>query len=210
MKKHWIVTLAALAAAVVAAPASAQAYLGFGVGGAKTSSMSATSATIAGVPFTVSGEDENRLSWKVLAGYQITPVWGVEVQFAQLGKRNAAVAFGAPVNAQGTTNNGSATHSGIAVTGTLPLGQSFYLMGKLGIAYNSMDTLSVTVGVDTVTTDNSRRTDVLVGLGGGYDFTKNIGMRLEFESLGKMSKTSSTWNNNVKGENLSLNLLYRF
>jgi len=210
MVRNLIATLAALAATVFSASTSAQAYLGVGVGGAKTNNVSESSTTTAGVSFNVSRADENRSAWKFLAGYQFTPNWGMEAQVVQLGTRNATVAFGTPVNAQGTTNSGSATHSGIAGTGTLPLSQNFYLMGKLGVSFNSMDTLSVTVGGVTVASDSSRKTDVLAGVGGGYNFTKNIGFRLEFESLGKLSKTSNTWNNNVKSENLSLNLLYRF
>lgn len=61
---------AALTTFLVAGPASAQMYLGAGVGSAKT--------------------DTRQTSWKLYGGYQFSPVWGMELGYTDLGKYRGA------------------------------------------------------------------------------------------------------------------------
>lgn len=68
MKK--ILMAAAVAAAFAALPASAQLYLGGGVGEAKT--------------------DTRETSWKLYGGYQFNPTWGLELGYTDLGKYRGA------------------------------------------------------------------------------------------------------------------------
>ena len=55
----------AFSAALLAGPASAQMYLGAGVGAAKT--------------------DTHETSWKLYGGYQFNPTWGIEAGYTDLG-----------------------------------------------------------------------------------------------------------------------------
>ena len=64
MKK--LLLAAAFSAAIVAEPASAQMYLGAGVGASKTDT------------------DEN--SWKLYGGFQFSPTWGLELGYTDLGR----------------------------------------------------------------------------------------------------------------------------
>jgi len=64
MKK--LLLAAAFSAAIVAGPASAQMYLGAGVGASKTDT------------------DEN--SWKLYGGFQFSPTWGLELGYTDLGR----------------------------------------------------------------------------------------------------------------------------
>ena len=64
MKK--LLLAAAFSAALVAGPASAQMYLGAGVGASKTDT------------------DEN--SWKLYGGFQFSPTWGLELGYTDLGR----------------------------------------------------------------------------------------------------------------------------
>ena len=68
MKK--ILMALAVSAAFAAFPASAQLYLGGGVGEAKT--------------------DTRETSWKAYGGYQFTPTWGMELGYNDLGKYRGA------------------------------------------------------------------------------------------------------------------------
>jgi OOP family OmpA-OmpF porin len=68
MKK--ILMALAVSSAFAAFPASAQLYLGGGVGEAKT--------------------DTRETSWKVYGGYQFTPTWGLELGYNDLGKYRGA------------------------------------------------------------------------------------------------------------------------
>jgi OOP family OmpA-OmpF porin len=64
MKK--LLMAAAFSAALVAGPASAQMYLGTGVGASKT--------------------DSSKTSWKLYGGFQFNPTWGVELGYTDLGR----------------------------------------------------------------------------------------------------------------------------
>ena len=157
MKKIFMV--AAVAAAFTALPASAQLYLGGGVGEAKT--------------------DTRETSWKMYGGFQFNPTWGLELGYTDLGKYR-----GADIESYS-----------LAVTGTIPLNQQWSLIGKLGAAENRPDAAA-----------NGNNTAVLIGVGVGYSFSKNVGLRLEYEDFGKLSDAS----NSSRGKNLGLSLKYSF
>ncbi len=152
---------ATISAALVAGQASAQMYLGAGVGSSKT--------------------DNREDSWKLYGGYQFNPAWGLELGYTDLGQYR-----GADVESYS-----------LAGTGTMPLGERWALLGKLGVASNRPHF----AGADN-------HTDALVGLGVGYSLSKNIGLRLEYEDFGKLSKAST--GENSRGRNLGLSMKYGF
>lgn len=157
MKKILIV--AAVAAAFTALPASAQLYLGGGLGESKT--------------------DTRETSYKLYGGYQFNPIWGLELGYTDLGKYR-----GADIESYS-----------LAVTGTMPLNQQWSLLGKLGAAENRPDAAA-----------SGNNTDVLIGVGVGYSFNKNVGMRLEYEDFGKLSDAGGS----SRGKNVGLSLKYNF
>ncbi len=157
MKKILMAT--AVAVAFTALPASAQLYLGGGVGEAKT--------------------DTRETSWKLYGGYQFNPTWGLELGYNDLGKYR-----GADIESYS-----------LAVTGTMPLNERWSLLGKLGAAENRPDAAA-----------NGNHTDVLLGVGVGYSFNKNVGLRLEYEDFGKLSDAGGS----SRGRNVGLSLKYGF
>lgn len=204
MKK--ILMAAAIAGVFVAAPASAQWYLGGGIGAgqAKLGSQSASAGT---TTVTVQGNTDWNTSGKIFGGYQFTPNWGVEGQYVYLGKSN----FSATSNNGTVSGNGSfnAQSWGIAATGTLPLSNSFYLMAKLGAAFNHVDNINGCAtgpGGTACVGGNDNKTDLLVGAGAGYNFTPNWGLRVEYENFGKMAKNVG----DVKGQNFAVSVKYSF
>jgi len=171
--------LVACASALISAPASAQWYVGAGAGSAQAK-LGASGA--------VSGNDSYKSSGKLFGGYQFSPNWGMEGQYVYLGKFD--------------TNTGSYKPEswGLAGTGTVPLSNKFYLMGKLGAAFNR--TSGGNLG-------GSNKTDLLAGVGVGYNINANWGVRAEYENFGKMTK-NTTNGSDIKGQNWTINVKYAF
>lgn len=152
---------AAFSTIVMAGSASAQTYLGAGIGEAKT--------------------DTRETSWKLYGGYQFNPTWGVELGYTDLRRFRGS-------------DIGSWSLAG---TGKLPLSERWSLLGKLGAAWNRPKFPG-----------SSNHTDLLAGIGVGYSMTKNVGLRLEYEDFGKLSKVNT--GNDSKGRNLGLSVIYTF
>lgn len=125
--------------------------------------------------------DSSETSWKLYGGYQINPTWGVELGYNDLGRYSGS-------NIQNWT---------IAGTGTMPLNANWALLGKLGLASNRPSF-----------TGASNHTALLMGIGVGYSFSKNVGVRLEYEDFGKLSNVSN--GSNSRGSNLGLSVKYTF
>jgi OOP family OmpA-OmpF porin len=158
MKKLLI---AAAFSALLAGPVAAQVYVGAGGGESNT--------------------DNNKTSWKVYGGYQIDPIWGVELAYNNLNRNGGA-------DLENVT---------LAGTGTLVLDPNWALLGKVGVAVNhSKDT------------GFSNHSDLLLGAGIAYNMSKNWGLRLEYEDFGKLATNNNAANSN--GHNLALSLKYGF
>ena len=107
--------------------------------------------------------DDSDTSLKVFGGYQFTPNWGLEVGFVDHGK----VSSGAT----------SIDVSGFEVVGvgTFPINPQFSLFGKLG--FFNWDADLRTPG----TSLSDSGTDLTLGLGVQYRFTKNLFGRAEWQ-----------------------------
>lgn len=190
----------AVAAAFVAMPASAQWYAGIGAGSSKTTGVDGP-ITGVGIPAgtRMTGGDSNEGMLKLYGGYQITPNWGIELQYSDLGKRDvvARTATGAPIVA-GTFK---ATQYSIAGTGTLPLGANFSLLGKLGIS-NNHGKISV-LGQS----DSGSKTSLMAGVGVAYNLTPALAVRLEYEDFGKMG---DGFGGSIRTNSTSVSLKYAF
>jgi OmpA-OmpF porin, OOP family len=205
MKK--ILMAVAVAGAFVAAPASAQWYAGVGVGSAKTS-MGTNSFGVGATNFSFTQRDSRDTSWKLYGGYQFTANWGAELQYVDLGRYGYRLTSGA----NESTSGGKADSWGLAGTGTLPLGSGFSLMGKLGIARNSLSVGSTSVtntGVTGTVSGSSTSTALLAGVGLGYNFNRNVGIRAEYENFGKMGQFNNG-GGSVRGDNWAISLKYSF
>ena len=182
-----------------------QFYVGAGVGASKASGADG-STTIGGVAVSASGGNATKTSWKLYGGYQFTPNWGLETQYSELGDRTYTVSAGA---ASGSTKLRAYQWS-LAGTGTLPLSDQFYLMAKLGATRNHVGGGNFTIGAVSVAVGGSDRTELLAGIGAGYNINKNVGVRVEYENFGKLSNNGGINNNSVKSDNWSVSLKYSF
>ncbi len=170
--------LVAFACAFVSGPASAQWYAGAGVGSAQAK---------LGGRGAIQGNDSYETGIKVFGGYQFTPIWGVEGQYVYLGEHNTNVGSYKPESWS------------LAGTGTVPLSDKFYLMGKLGASFNRLS--GSNLGGDD-------KTDLLVGVGVGYKINTKWGIRAEYEDFGKISKNTN--GGDIKGQNWSVSVKYAF
>ena len=147
-------------------------------------------------------DPNNSFSYQIAGGYNFTPMWGVEVGYAGLGKLNrpltvSGVSVGAELNTKSYY---------LAATGTFPMNDKFSLFGKLGVANNKTDisgnALGVNVGVGTTNT-----TGLLAAVGGAYKLADNFTGTLAYTYFGnndfdiagaKLEGTVAAWTVGLK------------
>ena len=190
MKK--LLTACAIATAFVALPASAQWYIGGGVGSSKLSGMDFGQGGV-----TRSGGDSSKTSVKVYGGYQITPSWGVEAQVANLGERTVTDSFGGVAR---DSTKFMVSQLSVAGTATWPVVQNLALVGKLGATIN---TVSDPVYSDNFESENN--TGLLAGVGLAFSITPKLTARLEYEDFGKLFSDHP-----ARASNVSLTVQYAF
>lgn len=107
--------------------------------------------------------------WKLYGGYKFNKNFGIEGGYYQL------------IDAEDDVSNLKLSGLGIAATAAMPLGDKAEVFGKLGalsteaeVTYNSPKN-----GIDS----SKKSTDLLVGIGAGYKFTQNLGIRGEYEHV---------------------------
>ncbi|MFC6280639.1 MULTISPECIES: outer membrane beta-barrel protein [Polaromonas] len=199
MKKLFVV--AALASTFMASTAFAQGYIGFGIGSSRANNADGTSGG-----FTVSGGNSNKGSAKIYGGFQFTPNWGLEAQYSDLGNR-AVLITNSTTGAAAGSGNYRASQFSIAGTGTLPIGQSFALIGKLGISANRANGSATA----PFSFSSQNKSDLLVGIGVSYSITPRLAVRLEYEDFGKFTGGGNIGNTgSTRLNNTSLNLQYAF
>lgn len=188
MKKLLIA--AAVASTFMATSAFAQGYIGFGVGSSNSRGANSTVGAVS-----VTGGESSKGSAKIYGGFQFTPNWGLEAQYTDLGNRNYTV------NNAGVVTNGNARSSqySLAGTGTLPIAQSFALIGKLGVSANRANYPG-----------SSNKTSLMAGVGVSYSITPRLAVRLEYEDFGKFSDNNGFGGGSIRANNTSLNLQYAF
>lgn len=103
-------------------------------------------------------------AYGVLVGYQYNRNLAVEGEYTDLGRFSTAA---------GATGKSDAW--GLSAMGILPLENKFSLYGKLGVARS---------GTSTSTATGNNRTAATYGLGGQFNATTTIGLRVGWERYG--------------------------
>ena len=98
----------------------------------------------------------------------------------------------------------------VAGSGVLPIGRSFSLQGRLGLAVPSPE-YSISSAASTLSTlaslDPARvRSNLLWGFGGQYDFNPNVGLRMDFNS--RYGEDAAA--NRARNDLWSINTVVRF
>lgn len=201
-KKMLVLSGLALAASMLA-PQAAFAqdkgfYIGLGVG---QSDAKEACTELGGVGFSGSCDDTST-GKKIFLGYQFNPNFALEGGYVDLGKfkANGAV-LGIPVSAYAKAKTWQ-----LVAVGTLPLANNFSVFGKAGFHNWDADAGVTALGLTSTTSDKG--IDFTFGLGAGYDITKNLGLRLEWERFRHVGEDDTTGKSNV--DLLSVGLRYRF
>lgn len=182
-----------MTAALVALPAAAQEsgwYAGLSVGSSKAGD------TCSNVDASVSCDDKTT-AVKLIGGYQVNRNFAVELGFTpQLAKASASE--------PGVTEQIKSSAFEAVLVPSLPIGD-FSLFGKLGIyAAHTEDTVNF---FGTETTTSASNSDVTYGVGAGYQFTRSLGARAEWQ---RYSKVGGGDVGKADIDVVSLGLLYRF
>ena len=163
-----------LAMAAWAAPSQAPAqgwYVGGGVGRSDADDSNAVPDLI-----TSGSVDGTDTGFKIFGGYQFNPYFGLELSWVDLGTAKYSGSFaGLPVMGGSVKTQGF----NFSAVGTYPFGSGFAVFGKVGaFAWESKQN-DVTAG--TPFSNKESGGDVSFGVGVSYDFTRNIGIRAEWE-----------------------------
>ncbi|MCH7345697.1 outer membrane beta-barrel protein [Pelomonas sp. CA6] len=125
-------------------------------------------------------EDRRAFGAKFYGGYRLSENFALEGGYVHLGRyKETARQAGADLT---QTARGSAFYG--AVVGTLPLGESFALNGRLGVARARAN--STHVLTDGATLDG-RKTTRLIGVGLEYKLSPGFSLTADFDDYGKLS-----------------------
>ena len=123
-------------------------------------------------------DDSRENSYKIFVGSQPNHNIGLELAYNDFGKHDGV-----------RVNSGS-----LAAIGTLPVATNCTAFAKLGASRNQYK----------FNGNTERRTGLLAGIGVGYNFNQNLGIRIEYENFGKLANTDS------KVKNLGVNMKYSY
>jgi OOP family OmpA-OmpF porin len=180
----------ALAGAALSPVAFAQGYAGGSIGQSRADLDCSGTTTC----------DKTDTAFKLFGGYMFTPNLGVEGAYYNQGKAKLA-------GTDPTLGNVTATYKGDGlgafVLGVAPFDR-YSVFGKVGLvsAKIKVDATSSVFGSGS---DSERHTNIGWGVGAGYEFTKNLGARLEFERIRVEFAGDKT-----DADLITLGVLYRF
>ena len=192
MQKKGLVALAAVATLGVALPAAAQslnaAYVGASIGQSKFSADCAGTSTC----------DKNDTAWRIFGGYQFNQFIAAEVGYVDLGKLSfSGTLLGTPFNGKIES-----TAFDLSAVGSYHFTPEISVLGRIG-GYASK---TKTSGTNVISEDKSG-TGLTFGLGAGYDFTKNLGARIEWQRYSSV-KAGTAGDSDVDFFNIGV--LWRF
>lgn len=193
IRKVLLASGLALSGLLAATQASAQAFVGGSFGKSDIDSEITDGLITSG---SVDGKDTG---FKVFGGYMFNRHFGVEGAYVDLGEVSySGDFFGAPVT------GGKVEVSGvnIAALGSYPITEQFSVFGKIGLFIWDVEASDTTGGVPFSAKEDG--TDISFGLGLGYNFTRNLGVRLEWERF-KVEAVSK-----ADADLISLGVVWRF
>ncbi len=117
--------------------------------------------------------DDRDTAWKAFAGYQLNRNFAAELGYTNLGQFTAS--------AGGLTDNAKVNVWELSALAAWPLMNQFSVYGRLG-AYRA----NAKEDTNFVGSFEHNNSDLTYGLGGQYDFTRNLGVRVEWQRYAKV------------------------
>jgi len=163
--KKGFAVLGVASAMLVAAPAFAQDQ-GFYAG--LTLGQSKQKDACDGIGGGASCDDKDN-AWRILGGYQFNKNLAVELGYNDLGEVSASGAFSASIEAKAWE---------VTAVGSWPFTPQFSAYGKLGLYRGETD---FSTNNPAFGSESETNTDLTYGIGVRWDFTKNLGVRAEYQ-----------------------------
>jgi OOP family OmpA-OmpF porin len=177
-------------AGLSAAAASAQGYLGFGVGKSDYDRGNVVPDLI-----TAGSVDGDATGFKLYGGYRFHPNFALEMAYVDLGKAGYSGNFlGAPVSGGSLETWGF----NFSLVGIVPLNPGFEVFGKVGAFAWEARARDTTAGFPFSATVTDW--DISFGLGLAYNVTSHLSLRAEWERFRAVDDIDL----------LTLGLAYRF
>ena len=133
---------------------------------------------------------------KVTAGFQITPMWGAELSYFNLGKVG--------ISTPGGVANYDTNVTTAAATLSYPLTQSLTLVGRAGVGYSHVD-----LNVPSQNyASSSDKYPLVGGLGLRYSLTPRLALTVDYDYLGRTGRFSG--GDSSTGQVLSAGLMLRY
>jgi OOP family OmpA-OmpF porin len=188
-------------------------YAGIGAGSAKYKDMTVTQidAELAAVGRSgATTVDNSDTGWKLFGGYQIHRNFALEASYSNFGKVSANTILTVPGagTAHGTWEGESWALSGL---GILPVTEKISLMAKVGVHFWQVDYQAEGTGSGTIVNGDDASDEgsaMLYGLGLGYDLTRQLTMRAEWEHFNNVGDAQRTGRSDI--DMWSVGVLYRF
>jgi OmpA-OmpF porin, OOP family len=170
LNKASIVALLAVAGMAVSSVSMAQATQDRGWYAGVSMGQSEIKDGCTGVAPGISCDDKDT-AWKIFGGYQLNRNFSAELGYSNLGEAKAS--------AGGVNASVEATAWDLVGVGSFPVTNQFSVYGKLGV-YRAETEGRSNVGVSADETNSG----LTYGFGVRYDFTRNLGVRAEWQRYG--------------------------
>lgn len=176
-----------------AAQARAQAFLGASIGQSETGEEATGELGL----ITSGAVDGKDTAWKIFGGYMFNRHFGFESAYVRLGDVSYSGVFSSLAVTGGKLE---VRGFNVAAIGNLPVSEQFSVFGKIGVFFWEAEANDTTasIGAFSATDEGS---DVSFGVGVGYEFTRNLAVRAEWE-LFKAAEADATL--------VSIGFLWRF
>jgi OOP family OmpA-OmpF porin len=139
---------------------------------------------------TASSLDHHSTSYNLFAGYEITPYFAVEGGYVSLGRFDFSSAVTAPA-ADMVSGRYEAKGVDAAAVGILPFAGKWSAFGKAGLLYAKTSLDAGSTGAVAVSDEHHWSTGPLLGAGVGYDLTRNVALRAEWDRYFRVGDSST-------------------
>jgi len=183
-------------------------YGGLSLGQSKVS-IDNSDLQVAGATASTISKDETDTAYKLFAGYRFNRNFAVEGGWTDLGKFKATNTVTAPAAGSASISVKSSGPHAEAV-GILPV-NNFSFFGKAGLMYTMTKSSGSSSGAVVFTGNPNQEHSELnlkIGFGAGYDITRNVGVRVEYEHIFDVGDKDKTGEGDVRV--ISLGVLFRF
>ena len=150
-----------------------------------------------GIPGGVSCEDTDT-ALGIFGGYQVNKHFGAELGYTDLGTVSASgLGITASIKSKGFE---------LLAVGTAPINEQFSVYGKFG--FFSWDLDSSASGFGASFSQSESGTDLTYGFGVKYNFTKSIGVRVQYQIYKDIGNEATTGTSDV--DVISVGVVFKF